>query len=127
MSYGKGSGFGTGWSTFAGIFLFIAGVFNVMDGLVAIFQKEYFNEGGLVYENLQAWGWTFLILGIIQVIVGWLVLSRAAAGRWLGVVIASLSMMASFFAIGAYPLWAIMTMVIDGVIVWGLTAKWGEE
>ena len=79
---------GSGWSMFAGVFLAIAGLFNALDGLVALVQKEYFNEAALVYQNMQVWGWVFLIVGIVQLVVGWQVISRAAWARWVGVVIA---------------------------------------
>lgn len=117
---------GSGWSMFAGVFLAIAGLFNAMDGLVALFKKEYFNEAGLVYENLQAWGWAILIIGVVQLIVGWLVISRSEVGRWTGLCIAVISMMVSFFAIGAYPWWSLLIIVVDGMVIWGLTARWEE-
>jgi hypothetical protein len=115
---------GSGWSMFAGVFLAIAGLFNALDGLVALIQKEYFNEAALVYQNMQVWGWVFLIVGIVQLVVGWQVISRAAWARWVGVVIAIVSMMIAFFAIGAYPWWALLIIVIDAIVVWGLTARW---
>lgn len=115
---------GSGWSMFAGVFLAIAGLFNCIDGLVALFQKEYFDQAGLVYQNLQAWGWAYLVIGIVQLVTGWLVVSRSEVGRWVGIMIATISMMVSFFALGAYPWWAILTIVVDGLVIWGLTARW---
>ncbi len=115
---------GSSWSMFAGGFLAIAGLFNAIDGLVALIQKGYFNEAGLVYQNLQAWGVAFLIIGIVQLIAGWLIIDRNPIGRWTGLVIAVISMMVAFFAIGAYPWWALLIIVIDGLVVWGLTARW---
>jgi hypothetical protein len=40
----------------------------------------------------------------------------------LGVVLASLSMLVWFFSIGAYPMWAIMIVALDALIIYGLTA-----
>ena len=117
---------GSSWSLFAGVFLAIAGMFNVIDGLVALFNKEYFNEAGLVYQNLQAWGWAVLIIGVLQAVAGWLVISRSSVGRWLGLVLAVVSMAVAFLALGAYPWWALLIIVVDGVVVWGLTARWEE-
>jgi vacuolar-type H+-ATPase subunit I/STV1 len=117
---------GSGWSMFAGVFLAIAGLFNAIDGIVALVDKEYFNEAGLVYQNLAAWGWALLIIGILQLIIGYMIIGRSEVARWAGLVIAVLSMVVAFFAIGMYPWWAIMIIVIDGVVIWGLTARWEE-
>jgi len=75
---------------------------------------------------------TLIILGIglamgahiEQGVAGWLVISRNDVGRWVGLVIAVISMIVSFLAIGAYPWWAIMTVVMNGIVVYGLTARW---
>ena len=115
---------GSGWSQFAGIFLFIAGIFNAMDGLVALARKSYFDQAALVVHNITLWGWVYLVIGIVQLLAGWLVLSRSGLGRVLGLIIAVVSMAVSFFAIGAYPWWAILTIAIDAAIVYGLTARW---
>ncbi len=109
---------------FAGVFLAVVGLFNAIEGLVALFRKEYFDEAGLVFQNLQAWGWAYLVIGVVQVIVGWLVLSRSDVGRWAGIFIAAISMVVAFFALGMYPWWALMIIALDGVVLYGLTARW---
>jgi hypothetical protein len=115
---------GSGWSMFAGVFLAVVGIFNVIDGFVALYRKEYFDEAGLVFQNLQAWGWAYLVIGVVQLVAGWLVISRSDIGRWTGLVIAVISLVVSFLAIGAYPWWALVTMVMNGVVIYGLTARW---
>lgn len=113
---------GAGWALFAGVFFFITGVFDIISGISALARKEYFDEAGLIYENLQAWGWTWLILGAVVLIVGWLIISGSAGGRIAGIFIAALGMVVWFASIGAYPWWAIINIVIYGLIIYGLTA-----
>ena len=61
-----------GWKLFAGIMIIIVGTFNVIDGLVAITNVNYFkNVGGgssqlPVTNNVKTWGWVVLILGAIR-------------------------------------------------------------
>jgi hypothetical protein len=43
-----------------------------------------------------------------------------------GVVVASISLIANFLFLPAYPLWAISVMVIDLLVIWALTAH-GRE
>lgn len=124
MANGRDIEGGSGWSMFAGVFLAIAGLFNAIDGIVALIQKSYFNEAGLVYKNIQAWGWAFLIIGIVQLIAGWLIIGRSPVGRWVGLVIAVISMAVAFFAIGMYPWWTVLIIAADAAVIWGLTARW---
>jgi hypothetical protein len=111
----------SGWWAFAGIMIVIAGGFNLIDGIAALAQKEYFSEQGLLYTNLQFWGWILLVIGAIQVLTAVLIFRRSTAGAVLGIIIAVLSAFAAFFAIGAYPAWAILVLVVDGLIIYGLT------
>ena len=52
----------------------------------------------------------------------YLIFARRPSGRTLGVVLAALSMFVWFFTIGAYPMWAMMIVAIDALIIYGLTA-----
>jgi hypothetical protein len=115
---------GSSYSNFAGIFLFVVGLFNVLDGVMTLWRKEYFEGADVVVANLQTWGWIVLVVGVVQLLAGWLVLSRSSVGRWVGIIIVIISMMASFLAIGHYPLWTIIILVIDAMVLWGLTGRW---
>ena len=56
----------TGWQSFAGVVAFVVGVFNVIDGLVALLRSDYYvvTSQDLLVFNFTAWGWIWLILGI---------------------------------------------------------------
>ena len=107
--------------TFAAVLFTIAGFFHGIEGLGAIFKKEYFNESSMLYSNLQVWGWASLILGILQISAAYMIIGRATAGRTLGIVVASISAIATFFSIEAHPLGAVVLIAIDVLIVYGLT------
>jgi len=115
---------GSSYSNFAGIFLFVVGLFNVLEGFMTLWRKEYFDGADLVVSNLQTWGWAMLVIGVVQLLAGWLVLSRSSVGRWVGIVIIVISMLASFVAIGVYPFWTFIILAIDAMVLWGLTARW---
>ena len=117
---------GSSYSNFAGIFLFVVGLFNILEGFMTLWRKEYFEGADLVVSNLQTWGWAMLVIGVVQVLAGWLVLSRSSVGRWVGIIIIVISMMASFVAIGVYPFWTFIILAIDAMVLWGLTARWEQ-
>ena len=117
---------GSSYSNFAGIFLFVVGLFNILEGFMTLWRKEYFEGADLVVSNLQTWGWAMLVIGVVQLLAGWLVLSRSSVGRWVGIVIIVISMMASFVAIGVYPFWTFIILAIDAMVLWGLTGRWQD-
>jgi hypothetical protein len=108
-----------GWYDLAGAMFGIAGAFNSIQGLSAVIKNEYFAGGTLVYDNLQFWGWVWLIIGVLQVIAALMLL--AGQGRVLGIILAALSAVISFASIGAYPLWSILVITLDVLIIHGLT------
>ena len=57
------------WLDFAGVMLILVGAFNIIDGLAAISGSSYVVDK-LLFANLDAWGWFFLIWGILQVVAG---------------------------------------------------------
>ena len=112
----------TGWATFAGVLFAVVGIWNVIAGWAALVRKEYFSEASLLYHDLQVTAWVWLGIGVLQVLTSYLIFTRRRSGMWLGVVFAGLSMLAWFFSIGAYPLWAIMIVAIDALVIYGLLA-----
>ena len=115
---------GSSYSNFAGIFLFVVGLFNVLEGFMTLWRKEYFANATTVVANMQTWGWIILLVGVVQLLAGWLVLSRSSVGRWVGIIIVVISMMASFVAIGVYPFWTFIILAVDAMVLWGLTGRW---
>jgi hypothetical protein len=99
----------------------IAGFFHGIEGLGAIFKKEYFDESSLLYENLQVWGWVSLVLGVLQISAAYLLLGRSTAGRTLGIVVAATSAILTFFSIEAHPVGGILVIAVDVLIIHGLT------
>ena len=67
------------------------------------------------------WGWVHLIGGIIIVLAGFGLFSGAVWARTVGVILATVSLLASFAWIPIYPVWGIVTIAIDVFVIWALT------
>ena len=108
-----------GFATFAGALMLMAGVFQAISGLAAIFDDEFFvvTQNYVFDLDASAWGWVHLLLGIVLGMAGWGVFS-GAWGRSIGVVLAILSAIANFFFIPYYPFWAIVIIALDVAIIW---------
>jgi len=114
---------GYGWIIFAGTMLALVGVLNVIEGIAAVSKSHFFVANAhYVVGDLNAWGWTVLIVGVVQVLTGFGIFLKNQFARWLGVVIASLNVIAQLMFIPAYPFWSLAIFALDVLIIYGLVA-----
>ena len=107
----------------AAVLLIVTGMFQFLEGLVAIANRHFYVVGpDYTYRfNVTAWGWLHLILGIVVVLVGIGLLTGSTVARIAGVVIASLSALVNFMWIPHYPLWSLTIIAFDLAVIWALT------
>jgi len=116
---------GAGWIGFAGIMLVLVGFFNVIDGIAAISDSKYV-VNQLLFSNLDAWGWFFLIWGALQIFAGFAVIGGAAWGAIVGIVTAFLNAIAQLSWIAVNPWWATIAIVLDVLIIYALIVYGGR-
>jgi len=114
----------SGWLSFAGIIGIILGIFNVIDGLVALFRNDYYlvTEHDILIFNFAAWGWIWLIVGIIQIVVGVGILSGKTWARVIGVMMAVLAAIGQLAFLRAFPLWSLIVIALCVLLVYALTS-----
>jgi hypothetical protein len=121
-----------GWIAFAGFMMIMIGVFHAISGIAGIAKDSVFVAGSAtatkyVFKfNAETWGWIHLIWGIIVLIAGFSLFSGAVWARTVGVIVAMVSAIANFAWIPYYPIWAIVVLTIDVLVIWALTAH-GRE
>ena len=111
----------TGWIVFAGVYLLVAGTMNAIWGFAALTDREVLVERALAWANLTTWGWLSVGLAAVQIAAGALVLARRIVGRALAIVIALAGLFVNFLSIGAYPLWSILALIANGLVLWAVT------
>ena len=116
----------SGWPLFVGIYLGIAGVFDVLWGIAAVSEADPFRDGGLVLEGLKTWGWIAIAVGIGQIAVAGLIANRNAIGIWLAAWFAFMGLLVHFVAIGAYPLWSAVIIALNALVLWAVTVHSDE-
>jgi hypothetical protein len=117
---------GTGWIAFAGTMLVLVGFFNIIDGVAAISNSDYL-VNQLLFSNLDAWGWFFLIWGAVQICAGFGVYTGAGWGAIVGVVSAFGNSIAQLSWARVYPVWAICAIVLDVLIIYALMVYGGRR
>src|SRR3954449_8636675 len=87
---------GGGWSAFAGVYLMLAALLNLLWGVTALSKKDYFIPDGLVWSSLSTWGWIAIFAAIVQLVTGVLIFTRRLSGMILGLVVAMFGMLVNF-------------------------------
>ena len=116
----------SGWVAFAGTMLILVGIFNVIDGIAAIANSDYL-VNQLLFANLDAWGWFFLIWGGLQLCAGFAVYAGSTWAGIVGVVSAFGNAIAQLSWARAYPVWSIAAIVLDVLIIYALVVHGGRR
>jgi hypothetical protein len=114
----------TGWLSFAGIVAFVVGIFNVIDGLVALFRNDYYlvtSQDILVFD-FATWGWIWLFLGLTQIAAGAGILAGQPWARAAGVAMAVLAAVGQLAFLRAFPVWSVLVIAMCMLLVYALTA-----
>jgi hypothetical protein len=116
---------GFGWLLFAATMLGLAGIFSVIDGIVALSKARFYTANATyVFSDLRTWGWITLIVGALLIVAAMGVMSGSSFARWFGIAMAGLSAINQFVAIQAYPFWSLIVFSVDVLVIYAL-AKYG--
>ncbi len=115
-------GWVVGLSLFAGILMMITGLFNAMEGVVALARNEVYaiTPRYIFAFDLTTWGWIQVILGILVLAAGVGVITGQLWGRVVGIMIATLTMLANFAFIPYYPIWSLLIIALNVFVIWAL-------
>jgi hypothetical protein len=127
MAAGYGSAW-QGWVAFAAVMMIILGIFNLIDGFVALTSDDVFlvDEEELLVLTFTAWGWFLMAIGAIQVAAGIGVGRGKTWARVVGVVMAGLNAIAQISYVNAHPFWSVLIIAVDVMVIYALTAH-GRE
>jgi hypothetical protein len=113
-----------GFTYFAAVMMMLSGGFEILQGLSAIIKKHFYVVGSeYIYKiNVTTWGWIHLILGVIVLLAGVALLRGALWARIVGIALAALIVLANFLWLPYYPVWAVVIIAVNVVVIWALAA-----
>jgi hypothetical protein len=122
------SGAAVGFTVFAAVMMIMAGAWQAISGLIAIFENEFYvpTRDYIFQFDVTAWGWIHLVVGLIVAFAGWGLLSGQTWARVVGITVAAFSATTNFLFLPYYPFWAILIITLDVFVIWALTAH-GRE
>jgi hypothetical protein len=129
MSSESAGGNYSGWAAFAGVMMVIVGSLDALWGLGAILNDDVVIVGGqgAIIADITLWGWVHLLMGLVIAFTGFGLLTGNSAARWFGVFFVGLNAVSQLVWFPAAPLWAFLLIVLDVVIIYQLTARWGAQ
>jgi hypothetical protein len=110
------------WYSFAGTLLVLVGGINVLQGLIALLKDDYFaiTKGGLLFADFTAWGTFFLILGVVEILVGFGILAVRTWARVFGVILLMFNTITQFAFIAAFPIWTLAAITLNIAVIFAL-------
>jgi hypothetical protein len=115
-----------GWIAFAATIMIVTSLINICQGLIALLDDEYVvaTPDAFVLVDTTSWGWVLLFFGVAVLCVGGFLLSGMNWARLVAIVIVGLHAVVQVVSLGAYPVWSILMIALDTVVLFALTARW---
>ena len=121
-------GWAVGFILFAAVMMIMVGVFEAIQGLVGIFENEFYvaTRNYTFQFDATSWGWIHLLLGLLVAFAGYGLLSGKTWARVVAITLAVLSAIANFAFIPYYPFWSLLIITLDIFVIWAVAAHGGE-
>lgn len=126
-SYNTESGW-TGWIVFASVMLGLVGFFHIIEGIAALISNNlaFISPNAVWVLNVSAWGWLHIVGGAILVTAAGSLLTGSMFGRIVAIIAAVISALANMAFLPYYPVWSILMIVIDVMVIYAVTVYGGE-
>jgi hypothetical protein len=112
-----------GWIVYAGVMMIMLGIFQAIEGFVALFDDKYFhvqNTQLVLHLNYTGWGFVHLSLAILAIFGGYALMAGRTWGRVYAVILAMTNATANLVFLSAYPVWSTIMITIDALVIWAV-------
>lgn len=119
----------TGWIVFAAVLLLLAGLAQLLEGFVALFDDNFYvvgSDGLALGLDYTVWGVVHLMVGALACLIGLGLLSGNMVARGAAVVLAGFSAVANLLFLTAFPAWSLMIITVDVVVIYAVVVHGGE-
>lgn len=127
MAYTQREMQGAGWMLFASVIMITGGIMRLLDAFWAFDRDDDLISETLFFDDLNTWGWVWLVVGALLVVAGFAVLAGSEWARWFGIVIAAFGGISAMTWIYAYPIWSLVNVLIAALVIYALTTYGGRE
>lgn len=120
--------FASGVVVIAAVFMSISGTFQVVQGLAGVIDRDFFAaQQNYAYDiGIATWGWLHLIVGLFVMMTGFALLTGSLWGRIFALFIVIVAGLINFIFIPYSPIWSIIMLSLNGLVVWALLSSGPE-
>lgn len=122
--------FWAGWVAFAALLMVVMGFLDFLQGLIAVIRDDYYvmTAEQIIVFDLTTWGWIMMIWGIVVAIAGYGLVTGAGWARWFTIFAASANLIIQLSFVGAsqYPLWALVVLTLNILVLYALIVRWHD-
>lgn len=117
-----------GWVYFAAFMMVLSGTVQIVAGLVALLRDTYFlvGERAVLAFDYTTWGWIHLLIGVVVLCAGVALFQGSTWARVVGILLAMVNFVSQFIFLQSYPIWSLIAMTIDVLVIYALTVHGGE-
>lgn len=118
----------SGWVVFCGVAISLAALANLIFGITLLVKDDWvvITPEALIRFDLTTVGVVYLISAALLVFVAMGVFNGDLWARIVGIVVASVNLLAQMSFMSVYPTWSWLVIIIDGLVIYGLSVH-GDE
>ncbi|MEU4620019.1 hypothetical protein AB0G04_08555 [Actinoplanes sp. NPDC023801] len=115
-----------GWIAFAATIMVVTSLINICQGLIVLLDDEHMvvTREAFVLVDTTSWGWTLVLFGTAVLCAGGFLLAGRTWARIVAIVVVGLHAVIQVVSLGAYPVWSLLMIALDTVMLFALTARW---
>jgi len=106
------------------LLLGLIAIFNIIDGIAAVSNSRYVADK-LLFANLDAWGWFFLVWGVIQLLAAFAVYKEKTWGVVVAVITLFGNAITQLGAAEVNPVWSLTIVALDVYVMYALIVHTG--
>ena len=118
----------SGWVVFAAVVTFLAATTNLLYGITLLAKDDWvaITPNALIQFDLTTVGVIYLLFAALGFFVGMGILHGDLWARILGIVGATMNIVAQMAFLSVYPAWSWLVIIIDALVIYALTVH-GDE
>lgn len=107
---------------FAATMMILLGMFQAFEGLVGLFDDDFYaTTSAYAYDlDVTAWAWIHLIAGILLLIAGFALFGGSPVAAGIAMAMAGLAAIANFLFLPYYPVWSIVIIALSVFVMWSI-------